>query len=60
MRQSEKEKCSKAEEKNSLEVGGEKQRQRRINTHGDRKRAWRERVTSAYRMSLRGPQFHLS
>lgn len=58
MRQSEKEKCSKAEEKNSLEVGGEKRRQRRINTHGDRKRAWR--VTSAYRMSLRGPQFHLS
>lgn len=28
MRQSEKEKCSKAEEKNSLEVGGEKQRQK--------------------------------
>lgn len=58
MRQSEKEKCSKAEEKNSLEVGGEKRRQRRINTHGDRKRELR--VTSAYRMSLRGPQFHLS
>lgn len=36
MRQSEKEMCSKAEGKSSLEVGGEKQRRRRINTYGDR------------------------